>query len=163
MRLHRLTRLSLFTALALIVFIIEAQIPPPIPVPGIKIGLANVITLVVLSLYGRRDALLVFLLRAVLGSIFAGGLTGLLYSLSGGLLCFLVMALFLGAFRDGRLWILSILSAIAHNAGQILMAMLLMKTWAVAAYLPILIISAVITGLFTGVLAQAIVRRGRPS
>lgn len=161
MRIHRLTRLSLFVALALIVFIIEAQIPPLIPFPGIKLGLANVITLVVLALFGRRDAFLVFLLRVLLGSIFTVSPAGLVYSLSGGLLCFLVMALFLEVFRDGRLWVLSVLSAIAHNIGQILMAAFLMRTWAVAVYLPILIVSAVVTGLFTGVLAQAIVQRGK--
>ena len=68
MPINRLTHLALFTALALIVFIIEAQIPPLIPVPGIKLGLANVITLVVLERFGRRDAFLVFLLRVGLGN-----------------------------------------------------------------------------------------------
>ena len=141
MPINRLTHLALFTALALIVFIIEAQIPPLIPVPGIKLGLANVITLVVLERFGRRDAFLVFLLRVGLGNMFAGGAMGFVYSLAGGLLCFLTMALLLEVFRNGQFWVLSVLGAIAHNVGQLLAGALFMRTWAIVAYLPVLIMS----------------------
>lgn len=82
---QRLTRLALLTAIALIIFIIEAQIPPLVAIPGVKMGLANIITLVTLYSFGRRDALMVLLVRIVLGSIFSGQMMTLLFSLSGGL------------------------------------------------------------------------------
>ena len=80
---QRLTQLALLTAVALIIFIIEAQIPPLTAIPGVKMGLANIITLVTLYRFGRRDALMVLLVRVFLGSVFAGQMMTLLYSLAG--------------------------------------------------------------------------------
>lgn len=86
----RLTQLSLLTTVALIIFVIEANIPPLTSVPGVKMGLANIVTLSVFYLYGRKDALLVLLVRVVLGAFASGQIMTLPYSLSGGLLCFVV-------------------------------------------------------------------------
>ena len=148
----------MLTAIALIIFVVEAQLPPLAPVPGIKMGLANIVTLVTLVWYGRREAFLVLVLRIVMGSIFAGQIMSLLYSLAGGIMCFAVMSLAIRPLKN-RLWIVSVLGAIAHNVGQIIVAVLVTSTWQIVMYLPILIFSAVLTGTFTGLVAGFIVKR----
>lgn len=148
----------MLTAMALIIFIVEAQLPPLAPVPGIKMGLSNVVTLVTLALFGRKEAFAVLMLRIVLGSIFAGQMMSFMYSMAGGLMCFLVMALTLPVLKK-QLWIVSVFSALAHNAGQIAVAVFITGTWQIIGYMPILIISAVITGAFTGTAAGFCVKR----
>ena len=121
--IKHLVTLALFTAMALTIFVIEAQIPVPVPIPGVKLGLANVITLVVLLRYRARDAVAVLLLRILLGSIFTGALVGMIYSLCGGLLCFAGMALLCRFLHRKHIWFISLIGAILHNIGQILAAM----------------------------------------
>lgn len=157
MKTKRLTALAMLTALSLVIFIIEAQLPPPAPIPGIKLGLANAVTLLTMKWYGRRGALAVLLLRIVIGAIFTGNMTSLIYSLSGGLLCFAVTAAVISRFDGKRLWAVSVLGAVAHNIGQIAAAIVMTSVPQVAAYLPVLIISGIITGAFTGVIAGLIV------
>lgn len=154
----KLTILAMFTAVSLIIFIIESQFPPLAPIPGIKLGLANIITLLLLVWFGWREAFAVLILRIGLGSIFAGQIMSLMYSLAGGLLCFIVMSVCMRFFKKDGIWITSVFGAIAHNIGQITAAVLLTSTLQVAAYLPVLIISGVITGAFTGIAARCIVR-----
>ena len=147
----------MLTAIALIIFIVEAQIPPPVPIPGIKIGLANVITLVTLVWFGRKEAFAVLMLRIVLGSIFAGQIMSFLYSVSGGILCFLVMALLIKVLKN-QLWVLSVIGALAHNTGQIIAAVIVTSTWQIIGYMPILAVSGIIAGAFTGLIAGFIVK-----
>ncbi len=156
--IKRLCILALFTTMALTIFVIEAQIPLPVPIPGVKLGLANVITLIVLAEYRARDALVVLLLRILLGSFFSGQITTLFYSLAGGLLCFLGSALLCKLFHGKYLWFVSVIGAILHNIGQIFAATLMMQTWNVFVYLPFLLVTGCITGLFTGFVATAVVR-----
>lgn len=85
--LKKTIRLSALSAIALTIFIIEIQIPPLVPIPGIKLGLANIITLIILSLYGIKEASAVLFIRIFLGSIFSGQMINLLYRLSGGIFC----------------------------------------------------------------------------
>ncbi len=153
-RTQRLTHLALLTAVALILFVIEAQIPAPVPIPGIKLGLANIITLVALYLYGPRSALAVLLTRILLGSFFAAQMMTLFFSLAGGLLCFAVSALLYRRFSVKTCWILSMIGAIFHNIGQILVAMAVTGTPDVLWYLPPLLVSGLITGCFTGFAAR---------
>lgn len=148
-------------ALALIIFVIEAQLPPLAPVPGIKLGLANVITLVSLYMLGRREAFVILILRIILSSVFAGNLIGFFYSVSGGLLSFIVMSVMMIFIKENRMWVTSVLGAMGHNIGQIAAAIVIMKTPQIIWYLPVLMISAVITGVFTGVLAQTALKRLR--
>lgn len=84
---RRLTLLALFTAIALTIFMVEAQIPVPIPIPGVKLGLANIVTVYVMFVLGPGDALLVLSARVFLGAVFSGQMSTLLYSAGGGLLC----------------------------------------------------------------------------
>lgn len=155
--IKRLVTLALFTAMALTIFVVEAQIPIPVPIPGVKLGLANVITLIVLVQYRARDAVSVLLLRILLGSIFTGMLTSLIYSLCGGLLCYAGMALLCRLLNRKHLWFISMIGAILHNIGQIIAAMAVMQTTQVFWYLPILLLTGSITGLFTGLAADRMI------
>ncbi|MCL2588622.1 MAG: Gx transporter family protein [Oscillospiraceae bacterium] len=154
MTTRRLVRLALYTAIALTIFIVEAQIPMPVPVPGVKLGLANVVTLVALYSLGRREAGLIFTARILLGALLIGNVSILLFSAAGGLFAFLVMALLVGLLPSKYIWIVSVVGALAHNAGQLLMAVFVLRTPAVLLFAPTLILSAVITGCFTGIAAR---------
>lgn len=153
-----LVTLAMFTTMSLVIFVLEAQIPVPIPIPGIKLGFANVITLFVLQKYRVRDALAVLIMRILLGSLFTGTLVSCFYSLCGGLLCLFGMALLCHLLHRKHLWFISVCGAILHNIGQILAAMLIMQTTQVMWYLPFLLLSGCVTGLFTGLAATFLVR-----
>ena len=152
--IRKLTRLSLLATIALIIFIVEAQLPPLTTVPGVKMGLANIVTLAVLYLYRPRDALAVLVVRVVLGSIFSGQMTTLFFSLGGGLLCFAVCVMLQRFFPLRRLWVLSMIGAVFHNIGQIIVAIAVTGTPEIVWYLPVLLLSGLISGCFTGFAAQ---------
>ena len=160
MNIKRLTTDALLTALALIIFIIELQIPPIVPIPGIKIGLSNIITLTAIYLLGKKDAGIILFLRIALGALFSGNVSSFIFSLCGGVFCFVSMIIFLKIFKE-KIVITSIFGAIFHNTGQIIAAVFVMKSFAVLWYLPYLLIAAIITGTFTGILSQLIYQRMR--
>ncbi|MCR5826082.1 MAG: Gx transporter family protein [Oscillospiraceae bacterium] len=153
--------MALLTAVALILFTVEAQIPAPVPIPGVKLGLANIITVYAMFALGPADTLCILLVRVVLGSMFSGAMISLLYSLSGGLLCYAVMLLLRRVLSERQIWVCSVLGAVAHNAGQMLAAIAILRTTAVAVYFPALLLSGMVTGLFTGLCAQEVLRRLR--
>lgn len=157
MRTKKLTMLAMLTAVSLVIFMIEVQLPPLTPIPGIKLGLANIVTLITLARFGRREAFLVLMLRIILGSVFAGQMMSLMYSLAGGVLCFIVMAALVGTKIP--LWVMSVFGAMAHNAGQVIVAIAITRLEQITAFIPLLIISAVITGAFTGGVATVIVNK----
>ena len=155
----KLARLALLTTLALIIFMVETQIPNPIPIPGAKLGLANIITVYAIFRYTPQETALMLFSRILLGSVFSGNLMSLLYSLSGGVFCFLVMLLVKRALTLKQIWVSSVLGSLAHNLGQILVAMVMTGSWRMIFYLPVLVISGILAGLFTGLLAQYLVNR----
>lgn len=161
---HRLTTLSLLTVLSLALYYVESLLPTLVPIPGVKLGLANLATLVVLVRYRGRDAFLVLLVRILLSSLLFGQAMSLLYSLTGGMLCLLAMIgliRFLHVTKDAHhslLFLISIGGALAHNIGQVLVAYLITSVPGVALYLPFLGISAILTGLFIGIGAQFTLR-----
>lgn len=155
----RITHAALLTALALIIFVLEAQIPPPVPIPGLKLGLANIITVYAMFRLGPKDTLAILLSRIFLGSVFAGAVSAMLFSLAGGLLCYLLMLPLRRRLCLRQIWVCGVLGAVAHNLGQTAAAILIYRTFAVAFYLPVLLLSAVITGILTGLSAQYVVRR----
>ena len=154
--------MALLTAVALIMFTVEAQIPSLVPIPGVKLGLANIITLYAMFQLGPADTLLILVARIFLGSLFAGSMVTLIYSLSGGLLCYLMMLLLRKLLTLRQIWVCSVIGAVFHNIGQTLAAIAVYRTIAVAAYFPLLVVSGIITGLFTGLCAQFIVQRVDP-
>ena len=151
---RKITRIAMLTAVALVIFVVENQIPVPIPVPGVKLGLANAVTLFTMWTLGRKEAGLVLFLRIILGSLVCGTVSAMLYSISGAVLCYLAMCFVMRFLPQNQMWIMSIIGAIFHNIGQIIAAVAITSTPALVAYLPVLMVSAVITGLFTGFAAQ---------
>ena len=142
---------AVMIALALALSYTERFIPLQlvVPLPGIKLGLANIVTLVALYLFKTKYAYMILVSRCILGAAFGGGITGLLFSLCGGVLALAAMSL---AKRTPLFSVygVSILGAAAHNTGQILASMVLMNSVYIGAYLPYLLVVAVLTGLLTG-------------
>lgn len=154
MNTKKLCRLALLTTIALTIFMVEAQLPTLAPIPGMKLGLANIVTIYAIYTYTPLEALLVLLCRILLGSIFSGQMVSFLYSLCGGLLCFAVSVLLRRFVPVKQLWAVSIVGAMCHNLGQILAATVLMQTVTVFYYLPPLLLCSLVTGAFTGLCAQ---------
>lgn len=159
MRTKKLAAKSILLAAALIIFVIEAQLPPVAPIPGVKLGLANIITLIAFDVFGAKDAFTILFLRIILASVFSGGFVGFIYSAAGALLCFAATAAGFGLLKSERIWVISVFGAIAHNAGQLIAAAFIISSTSVFLYAPILLISAVITGSFTGLAAGFILKR----
>lgn len=156
---RRLTRLALLTAIALTIFMAEAQIHALPPVPGVKLGLANIVTVYTMFVMGPGDALLVLSGRVFLGAAFSGQPMTLIYSAAGGFLSWCTLCVLKKMLTREQIWLASPAAAIFHNLGQLLAAAAVLRSWAVMAYLPYLIIAAVLAGLFTGAAAQALIKR----
>ncbi len=156
MPVAKMVNLGLLITFAVVIHILESFIPFPLPVPGAKLGLANIITLLTLIFYGWQSALIVAFLRSVLGSIFAGTFLGFgfFFSLAGALFSTIIMALFLPWERKQKISLVavSVLGAAGHNTAQVFMAaVFIANRHLVAMYLPPLLLVAIPTGLFTGV------------
>ena len=154
---RRIAACGLLTAVALVLSLVERMFPlsAAVPIPGIKLGLANVVTLFALVRLNRRDALAILLIRVTLASVFMGSVTSFLFALSGGLLAMLTMSLLLpGRGRWVSLVGVSISGAAAHNIGQICAAMLVLRSVYAAAYLPLLLLSALAMGFSTGIVSR---------
>lgn len=156
---RQLTLCALLVSLALVLSYMERFFPLQlaVPLPGVKLGLANIVTLAALYLLGPRQAYTILAVRCFLGSVFGGSITSLLFSLTGGTLSMLTMTAarrlpFLSVYG------VSILGAAAHNIGQIFASMLLMQSVYIGAYLPYLLVIAVFTGLATGAACAGVLR-----
>ena len=150
----RIAELGVLTALALIMFFVELQIPNPFPIPGIKLGLANIVTVYAVYRYKAWEAAAVAAVRITLGSVFAGNVSALLYSAAGSALCIFGMVILKRYIDEKHLWLASVFGAVLHNTGQILAACLLLQTPQIFAYYPFLIVSGCLAGGFTGLCAQ---------
>lgn len=158
-RVRRLTELAVLTAAALIIFAVELQIPNPFPIPGIKLGLSNVITVYAVYHYKAHEVAAVVAVRLLLGAIFSGNFLALIYSTAGALLCLLGMLLLRRWVDESRLWIASVFGAVLHNTGQMAAALLLMQTPRLLLYYPFLLVSGCLAGVFTGLCAQFVTKR----
>ncbi|MBQ2456474.1 MAG: Gx transporter family protein [Firmicutes bacterium] len=159
MNTKRITTMGLLTAVALIIFVIEAQIPPLVPVPGVKLGLANIITVYAMFALSPRDTFMILMVRILLGSVFAGSLMSMLFSLGGGICCFLVMLFLRRILSPDQIWICSVIGAMAHGIGQMAVTVAVYRTGQLLIYLPVLMLSGMIAGAFTGMCAQLVVKR----
>ena len=159
MRTKRLTELSLLTAAALIIFIVELRLPDLSAIPGVKLGLANIITVYAVYRYTAKEVGLIVVTRVLLGSIFGGNLSAILYSMAGAAFCLVGMLLMKRVIPPDYLWLCSIFGAIFHNIGQMTAALLIMRTLVVLGYFPVLMVSGCVAGLFTGLCAQRVLAR----
>ncbi len=140
---------------AILISLLESFIPIPIPVPGIKLGLANIITLIAIVFLRPRDVLLVVTIRCLVAALLTRGIMMLAFSLTGGILSALVMILLYKKLsRYFSIKGISVVGAIVHNTTQITVASFLLAETVIMLYLPILLISAVITGFITGTIGQ---------
>lgn len=156
---YRLVILSLYVAMALILSYIESLIPLPLPIPGAKIGLPNIITLVSLLTLGWPLTLLVVIARIFLSGFMFGGGFSIVYSLGGGLLSLLVMSLLLHFFKDKiSIILISVFGAISHNLGQVIVAAIVVQTTSLLLYFLFLMLLAIPTGLFIGITARELMR-----
>ena len=160
MKTQKLARLGLLTAIALTIFMLEAQIPVPIPLPGVKLGLANIVTVFTVFALSPREGTLVLAARIFLGAVFAGNFSTIFYSAAGGGCAIAVTIALRKILKADQLWVAGCLGAAAHSIGQVAMAALIMGTASVAVYLPVMTAISIITGLFTGLCAQFLVNRG---
>jgi len=157
-RLNYLTYLAVLVTFAVVIHTIEAALPLPMPVPGVRLGLANMITLLTLILFGLRSGLLISALRSVLGSLFVGGLFGFGFwlSITAGVVSCLAMGLMLLIQKKGLVSLISVsvVGAAVHNLTQLTLASLIIVNLALLkGYYPFLLLLSVPTGVFTGVAA----------
>ena len=161
MKTRKLTHMALLTAIALTIFMVEAQIPALVPVPGVKLGLSNIVTVFAVFAMGSGEAAAILFVRIFLGAVFAGNFSTIFYSAAGGALAIGVTILLRKILTNKQLWVAGVLGAIAHSIGQMAMAIAITQTVGLAAYLPMMIICSIITGLFTGFCAQFLLDRGK--
>jgi len=156
MTVKKMTELSLLTAVALILYVVESWLPAPVPIPGVKLGLANIITVVSVYRFRPGEVTAVVLVRLLLGSFFAGNMSALLFSGAGAILCLLGMLILKRILPEKSIPLCSVLGAVLHNIGQVLVAIHVMGDVRVMAYLPILLVTGCIAGLFTGLCAKGV-------
>lgn len=158
MRTKKITQMGLFLATALVLSYLESLLPVVIAVPGGKIGLANIITMLLLYQYGGRRAFLFMVVRVVLSGFLFSGMAGIVYSLAGGICCIVVMELIRKIPYCSILGV-SMAGAVSHNFGQILVAWLVMANSHILYYFPVLCISGLITGILIGLLSDILWKR----
>ena len=161
MKTRRLTSLAMLTAIALTIFMVEAQIPSPVPLPGVKLGLSNIVTVFTVFALGPRDGAAVLFARIFLGAVFAGNFSTVFYSAAGGGLAIAVTIVLRRILTARQLWVAGCLGAMAHSLGQMLVAIVFTGTPSIAIYLPVMLLISMFTGLFTGLCAQFLVNRGK--
>ena len=161
MKIRKLTTMALLAAVALIIFIVEAQIPPIVPIPGIKLGLSNIITVYAVWVLGAKEAVAILLVRIFLGAVFAGNFSTIFYSLGGGGAAILTTIGLKFVLRENQLWVAGCIGAIAHSVGQMIVAVWISETPSLMIYMPVMILCSIVTGLFTGLLSQIMVKRGK--
>lgn len=160
MKTKKIALLGLLSAIALTIFLLEAQLPPLVPLPGVKLGLANIVTVFTVFLLGPKEGAAVLFVRIFLGAVFAGNFSSILYSASGGGLAIAATVLLRRVLTRKQIWAAGCAGAAAHSVGQMAAAVLITGTPAVAVYLPVMIAVSIVTGLFTGLCAQFLVNRG---
>jgi heptaprenyl diphosphate synthase len=148
---------GIFVALAFVFSFVEVLIPISLGIPGIKLGLANIVVLTALYAMGPKEAFFISCVRIVLVGFTFGNMASLLYSLAGGLLSWLVMCL-LKKIKGFSMIGVSLAGGISHNIGQISVAALMLKTTSVIYYLPVLLIAGTITGILIGILGGMLLK-----
>ncbi|MBQ6579638.1 MAG: Gx transporter family protein [Oscillospiraceae bacterium] len=160
MKTKKVAMLGLTIALAMIMSYIEALVPLSFAVPGIKMGLANIVIIFVLYKIGTKEAILVSLIRVILVSLLFSNVMAMAYSIAGAVLSLSVMWLLKKTDRFSFVGV-SIAGGIMHNVGQIIMAVILLGTEQIALYLPVLIITGTVTGVVIGIVSGLVINRFR--
>lgn len=157
---NRVAYFGVFTALALMFSYIETMVPIQFGVPGIKLGFANIMIVIMLYKSSAKEALLLSIVRIMLAGFLFGNLSSILYSIAGGVLSLGIMTLLK---KQGSFSVIgvSVAGGVSHNVGQLIVAMLVVETYQVGYYLPVLLVAGVLTGLGIGVVSQEVLKRIR--
>lgn len=157
---NRVAYFGVFTALALMFSYIETMIPIQFGVPGIKLGFANIMIVIMLYKSSAKEALLLSIVRIILSGFLFGNLSSILYSIAGGVLSLGIMTLLK---KQGGFSVIgvSVAGGVSHNVGQLIVAMLVVETYQVGYYFPVLLVAGVLTGLGIGVVSQEVLKRIR--
>lgn len=157
---NRVAYFGVFAALALMFSYIETMIPIQFGVPGIKLGFANIMIVIMLYKSSAKEALLLSIVRIMLSGFLFGNLSSILYSIAGGVLSLGIMTLLK---KQGGFSVIgvSVAGGVSHNVGQLIVAMLVVETYQVGYYFPVLLVAGVLTGLGIGVVSQEVLKRIR--
>lgn len=154
----RLSLAALLVAVAFVLSFLESLVPINLGIPGVKIGLANIVVLFALYSLKKSDAFFISMVRILVSGLVFTGAFSLSYSFAGGILSFAIMLLAMKCDKISTTGV-SILGAVSHNLGQIIVAALVMNTYRIVYYLPVLIISGTISGIAVGIVAGIIINR----
>ena len=154
----KISYFGIFTALALIFSYVETLIPVHVGIPGVKLGLANLIIVITLYKMGTKEAYILSVVRVILSGFIFGNMFSILYSMAGGLLSLGMMSL-LKKTDKFSIFGVSMAGGVFHNIGQLFMAAIVLESLSITYYLPVLLISGVLTGFFIGFLANEMLRR----
>lgn len=155
----RITKLAFMLALGLILSYIESLIPFYFGIPGAKLGLSNLMVVMILYTYGIVDAIEVNLLRIVVSGILFGNLYGVMFSLAGALFSISIMYVLM-RFTKHKVTVVSMAGGVFHNLGQMIVAAIMISKYSFFYYLPFLIVSGIITGFLIGKLSEILLKRG---
>ena len=158
METRKIARMGLLTALALILSYVESLIPAFVAVPGVKMGLANIVVVFALYTLGPGEAAIVSIIRVLLSSLLFGSLLSLSYSAAGAVISLLSMIILMKTKIFGVTSV-SVTGGVFHNLGQILVACLVLETDVLLYYLPVLIVSGTITGAVVGIASSIVIKR----
>ena len=150
--------IGVFTALALIFSYVETLIPIQFGIPGVKLGLANLIIVIALYRMKLSEAYLLSIVRVLLAGFIFGNYFSIIYSLAGGILSLTVMALLR---KKGGFSVIgvSIAGGVFHNIGQLIVASVIVETFSVMYYVPVLLIAGLVTGLLIGIASDGMLKR----
>lgn len=150
--------IGIFLSLALICSYIETLIPIPLGIPGVKLGLTNIVVVLTLYLIGEKEAITINILRIILVGFLFGNLFSIIYSLAGGILSFVIMLIMKKTNRFKCISV-SVAGGIFHNIGQILIASIIVENYNILYYIPILLLAGILTGFVIGILSQELIIR----
>ncbi len=154
----KITLLGCCLAAAMLLSFVESLVPPIVAVPGVKIGLANIAVIFVLCRIGLKEAYLVSFVRVLLSALLFGNIVSLVYSACGALLSLTAMSI-LKKVNFFSVFGISVVGAVVHNIGQIIAAIIILGSSVIALYLPVLILSGVLSGAVIGILSGIIIKR----
>ncbi len=157
MKSHKITHIALLASLAVVFGYIESLFPLPVPVPGVKLGVSNIVVLFALIKMTKRDAFFIMLIKIAVCSVLFSGINSFIYSLSGGIFSFIAMVI--SQKLDLSIIGVSMAGGVFHNLGQILAASLLLYSLSVFYYLPVLFVCGLFVGAAVGILCNIVISR----
>ena len=155
---RKLTTLSLLAAIALALYAVESALPPIVPIPGIKLGLANLIVIIAIYKLGFKYAFIINCVRILTAGLLFTGVFGIIYSMAGGILSILVMYILYKSRIFGTVGI-SMAGGVLHNFGQLIMACIIMSNVRLMSYFSVLLFSGMLSGILIGVVAHLVMAK----